>query len=179
MANLNKVILIGRIVADPEQKDITTFSNGGKVTRLRFVVNNRKFNQEKQEWTDDPVWLYLKFYNRGEFGKLADRAATLRKGQQICLEGHLVQEEWPDREKEGQKKPILLIYVDSFQTLDRRDDNGGGFGGEGASMGGNRPRNTSRTPAGTTGGRNNFNGGGEDDGGSFNGGSESGDDIPF
>src|SRR5262245_35371226 len=108
MANLNKVILIGRIVADPESKDITTFNNGGKVTRLRFVVNNRKFDGAKQEWVDDPVWIDLKFFNRGENGKLADRAAALRKMQHIALEGHLVLEEWTD--KEGQKRSKILVY---------------------------------------------------------------------
>lgn len=38
MANLNKVMLIGRLTRDPE---IRTFSNGGKVAKFGFAVNNR------------------------------------------------------------------------------------------------------------------------------------------
>jgi len=183
MANLNKVILIGRIVADPDpSKDIITFQSGGKVTKLRFVVNNRKFDQQKQDWVDDPVWLDLKFFNRGENGKLADRAAALRKPQQICLEGHLVMEEWDDKQS-GQKRQKILVYVDSFQLLDRREDGGGNSGGDEASTGGGRPqRNNSRTPAATgAGGRNGGSYGGGNDSGSFEAGSGGGeaDDIPF
>jgi single-strand DNA-binding protein len=187
MANLNKVILIGRIVADPEAKDIVTFSNGGKMTRLRFVVNNRKFDAAKQDWVDDPVWLDLKFFNRGENGKLADRAAALRKPQQICLEGHLVLEKWTD--KDGQERNKILVYVDSFQLLDRRDDGSGGGGsyGEGASMGGgNRPAqrtNTpSKVPARTGGGNGNggySNGGGGGDEEPFDPSPGTDEDIPF
>jgi single-strand DNA-binding protein len=176
MANLNKVILIGRIVADPTDKDVIPFQNGGKVTKLRFVVNNRKPDPQAQgQWVDDPVWLDLKFFNRGEFGKLADRAAQLRKPQQICLEGHLVMEEWTDQQ--GQKRQKIVVYVDSFQLIDRRDENGGG----GNYGGGQSQRNTSRTPAAVGGGRNGGHMGGSDDGGSFEAGSGGGgdDDIPF
>lgn len=188
MANLNKVILIGRIVADPDpSKDVFKFQSGGKVTRLRFVVNNRKPDPQNQgQWIDDPVWLDLKFFNRGDYGKLADRAEALRKPQQICLEGHLQMEEWDDKTS-GQKRQKIVIIVDSFQVLDRRDGDGGGnYGGDGASMGGSRPRNTntSRTPAATGGGRNGNGGGGYSGGGgggdeSFDSSSENGDDIPF
>lgn len=182
MANLNKVILIGRVVADPDfSKDVVKFQNGGKVTRIRFVVNNRKFNGQTQQWEDEPVWLDLKFFNRGENGKLADRAEQLRKPQQICLEGHLVLEKWTD--KDGQERSKILVYVDSFQLLDRRDDNQGG-----GSYDSSRPaqqRNNGgggRVPArtGGGGGYNNGNAGAsEDDSFGSSGGGGNDDDIPF
>lgn len=182
MANLNKVILIGRVVADPDfGKDVIKFQNGGKVTKIRFVVNNRKFNGQTQQWEDEPVWLDLKFFNRGENGKLADRAEQLRKPQQICLEGHLVLEKWND--KDGQERSKIVVYVDSFQLLDRRDESGGGgYGGDGASMGGGRsiPQrqgSAGRAPARSGGGYSNGNSGYADDGPSDSGGTE--DDIPF
>ena len=43
MANLNKVMLIGRLTRDPE---VRTFSTGGKVARFGFAVNNRRKNQQ-------------------------------------------------------------------------------------------------------------------------------------
>ncbi len=184
MANLNKVILIGRVVADPDlSRDVIKFQNGGKVTRIRFVVNNRKFNGQTQQWEDDPVWLDLKFFNRGENGKLADRAEQLRKPQSIWVEGHLVLEKWTD--KDGQERTKVLVYVDAFQNLDRRDD-GGGFGGDGASMGGSRPAQQQRNNGGgripaRSGGSSYSNGNagtGEDDSFSSGGGGND-DDIPF
>ena len=36
MANVNKVMLIGRLTRDPEMR---TFSNGGKVAKFGFAVN--------------------------------------------------------------------------------------------------------------------------------------------
>ncbi len=41
MANVNKVILVGRLTRDPETR---TFSNGGKVAKFGFAVSNRKKN---------------------------------------------------------------------------------------------------------------------------------------
>jgi single-strand DNA-binding protein len=38
MANLNKVILIGRLTRDVE---VRAFSNGGKVAKFGYAVNNR------------------------------------------------------------------------------------------------------------------------------------------
>src|SRR6516162_5874306 len=71
MANLNKVMLIGRLTRDPECR---TFSTGGKVAKLGFAVNNRKKNAQSGQWEDVPVYLDVEFFNRGDYGKLADQA---------------------------------------------------------------------------------------------------------
>ncbi|HEV3261526.1 MAG TPA: single-stranded DNA-binding protein, partial [Gemmataceae bacterium] len=46
MANLNKVMLIGRLTRDPE---VRTFSNGGKVAKFGFAVNNKRKNPSTGE----------------------------------------------------------------------------------------------------------------------------------
>ena len=69
MANLNKVMLIGRLTRDPE---IKTFSNGGKVANIGFAVNNRRKNQQSGQWEEVPVWVDLKAFNRDSGRKLAD-----------------------------------------------------------------------------------------------------------
>jgi single-strand DNA-binding protein len=127
MANVNKVILIGRLTRDPE---VRTFSNGGKVAAFGFAVNNRKKNQASGEWEDDPVFLDVKAFNRGEQGRqLATQAeGSLRKGQQIFIEGHLVMEQWEDKQS-GQKRSKLVVVVDNFQYLEPRQDGGGSGGG--------------------------------------------------
>jgi single-strand DNA-binding protein len=120
MANLNKVMLIGRLTRDPE---VRTFSNGGKVAKCGFAVNNRKKDQQSGQWVDDPVFLDLEVFNRGETGKQADRVEeTLRKGHQVFIEGHLRMDNWTD--KEGQKRSKLVIVVDNFQYLEPRADGG-------------------------------------------------------
>lgn len=117
MANLNKVTLIGRLTRDPEVK---TFSNGGKVANIGFAVNNRKKNAQSGQWEDVPVWLDLKAFNRETGRKLADQIETVKKGQQIYVEGHLVLEEWTGKD-DGAKKSKLVIYVDDFQYLEKRE----------------------------------------------------------
>jgi len=138
MANLNKVMLIGRLTRDPETR---MFSNGGKVTKFGFAVNNRKKNSQTGQWEDEPVFIDCEAFNRGENGTLADRVEqTLRKGQQIFIEGHLKLDQWDDKTS-GQKRSALRVVVDNFQYLERREDGQGGGGGY------QRPMSTPRRPA--------------------------------
>ncbi len=119
MGNLNKVMLIGRLTRDPEIKE---FSNGGKVANIGFAVNNSRKNQQTGQWEDVPVWVELKAFNRETGRKTADIAAKyLRKGQQIYVEGHLVLEEWAGKE-DGKKQTKMVVYVDDFQFLDKREE---------------------------------------------------------
>jgi single-strand DNA-binding protein len=126
MANLNKVMLIGRLTRDPE---VRTFSNGGKVAHFGFAVNNRRKNATTGQWEDEPVFLDIEAFNRGETGRQADLVEqSLRKGQQIFIEGRLKLDQWTAQD--GQKRSKIKIVVDNFQFLEPR--------GEGAS-GGMRP----------------------------------------
>ena len=121
MANLNKVMLIGRLTRDPE---IKTFGNGGKVANIGFAVNNRRKNKETGQWEDAPVWVDLKAFNRETGRKLADLIEqSLRKGQQVYIEGHLVLEEWAGKE-DGKKQSKMVVYVDDMQFLDKREGGG-------------------------------------------------------
>src|SRR6478736_5188495 len=85
MANVNKLILIGRLTRDPETR---TFANGGKVAKFGFAVTNRKKNSQTGQWEDVPMFIDCEAYNRGEFGKQADLVEQyLAKGRQVYLEG--------------------------------------------------------------------------------------------
>lgn len=118
MANLNKVMLIGRLTRDPE---IKAFSNGGKVANIGFAVNNRRKSPETGQWEDVPVWVELKAFNRESGRKLADLAEQhLRKGQQAYIEGHLVLEEWTGKE-DGKKQSKMRVVVDEIQFLEKRE----------------------------------------------------------
>src|SRR5713101_7488373 len=120
MANLNKVMLIGRLTRDPEMR---TFSNGGKVAKFGFAVNNRKKNPATGQWEDDPVFLDVDAFNRGDFGKTADLIEQyLRKGHQAFIEGHLQLDQWTAQD--GQKRSKLKVVVDNVQFLEPRSDGG-------------------------------------------------------
>jgi single-strand DNA-binding protein len=123
MANLNKVMLIGRLTRDPE---VRTFSGGsGKVASFGFAVNNRRKNQSTGQWDEEPVFIDMSVFNRGEMGRQADLAEQyLRKGHQVFIEGHLKLDQWTS--PEGQKRSKLTVIVDNFQFLEPRSESAAG-----------------------------------------------------
>jgi len=124
MANLNKVMLIGRLTRDPE---VRVFSNGGKVAKIGFAVNNRKKNQATGQWEDDPVFLDVDAFNT-EYRKLADLVEQyLKKGHQAYIEGNLVLDQWTD--KDGQKRQKIKVRLNDLQFLEPRSSDGMGDGG--------------------------------------------------
>lgn len=167
MANLNKVILIGRLTRDPE---VRTFSNGGKVAKFGFAVTNRKRNTQTNQWEDEPMFIDCEAYNRGEYGTLANQIEErCRKGSQICIEARLHLDQWDDKAGGGKRTKHKLV-IESLQLLDRRED-GSPMGG--GSTGGAKSYNRnsdSGPPAGRSGGG--FSDDSHDDGGSE-------ENIPF
>src|SRR5207253_9987744 len=148
MANLNKVMLIGRLTRDPE---VRTFANGGKVAHFGFAVNTRRKNTSTGQWEDDTVFLDVDAFNRGETGKTADLVEQyLRKGHQAFIEGHLKLDQWTAQD--GQKRSKIKIVLDNVQFLEPRTDGGSG------PRGGAAPRRSTSAPSGTPMG---------DEGGSF------------
>jgi single-strand DNA-binding protein len=138
MANLNKVMLIGRLTRDPE---VRMFANGGKVAKFGYAVNNKRKNPQTSQWEDEPVFLDVEAFNRGETGKQADLVEQyLRKGSQVFIEGHLQLDQW--KAQDGTNRSKLKIVVDNFQFLEPRQDGGGGGGG----MSGGAPRSGGAPP---------------------------------
>lgn len=139
MANLNKIMLIGRLTRDPE---LRSFSTGGRVAKFGFAVNNRKKNAQTGEWEDDPVFLDCEAFNRGEFGKLADLVERfLHKGSQAYIEGHMQLDRWDDKAT-GEKRSKLKVVVDAVQFLDPKPA-GDGAPGRAAAP----PRSTTPAPS--------------------------------
>ena len=147
MANLNKVLLIGRLTRDPE---IRSFSNGGKVAAFGFAVNNFKKDPSTGQRIDEPCFLDLKAFNRGEAAgpgrKLADLVEQyLKKGHQCYFEGHLVMETWEDKNGGG-KRSKLVVVVDDLQFLEPRSDGGEGMPRSSRPMASAAPRQMSTAP---------------------------------
>jgi single-strand DNA-binding protein len=126
MANLNKVLLIGRLTRDPE---MVAFANGGRLAKFGFAVNNRKMNQSTGQWEDEPVFLDVEAHNRETGRKLADLVEQyLKKGHQVYLECHLKLDSWNDKTT-GDKRTKLKLVLNDMQFLEPRSDGGNAEGG--------------------------------------------------
>ena len=107
MSGVNKVIIIGRLGADPELKTITS---GQEVARLSVATSEswkdkQGEKQEKTEWHRIVVW-----------GKLAELCGKyLAKGRQVYVEGRLQTRSWEDQQ--GQKKYATEIVAMNVQFL--------------------------------------------------------------
>lgn len=106
MSGVNKVIIIGRLGADPEMKAV---GQGNTVTRLSVATSDNWTDkngqkQEKTEWHRITVW-----------GKLAEICGKyLAKGRQVYVEGKLQTRSWEDN---GQKKYATEIVASTVQFL--------------------------------------------------------------
>lgn len=113
MANVNIVILIGRLSRDVEYK---TFANGGAVSEFGFCVNKRVKNTHSGQWEDKAIFIECKVFNRGE-SKMADNFAEwFKKGDQVSLEASLDMDQWQDKQTGANRSKHYLI-VDRFQSL--------------------------------------------------------------
>jgi single-strand DNA-binding protein len=116
MANLNKVMLIGRLTRDPE---VRSFATGGKVAAFGFAVNNKRKNSQSGQWEDEPVFIDMEAFNRQTGRQLADVVEQyFRKGQQYFIEGHLKFDQWTS--KDNEKRSKLKVVVDNFEFLEPR-----------------------------------------------------------
>jgi len=115
MANLNKVMLIGRLTRDPEARYTPS---GTAVTEFGFAVNRYyTVNGERREDT-----CFLEITAWGRLGELSRN--YLRKGRQAYIEGHLTYSEW--QTQEGQKRSKIRVVADNIQFLDSGDRNASG-----------------------------------------------------
>jgi single-strand DNA-binding protein len=121
MANLNKVMLIGNVVADLE---LRYTPKGTAVTDLRLAVN-RQWSNEQGNRQEETTFLDVTLWSRQ--AELA--AQYLSKGRPVFIEGRLQMETWEDKTS-GQKRSRLKIVGENMQFL------GGGGGGAGGGGGG-------------------------------------------
>jgi single-strand DNA-binding protein len=145
MANLNKVMLIGRLTRDPEAR---TIPSGNKVVAFGFAVNNRRKNPQSGQWEEEPVFIDCEAWNSGREGgrQLADLIEQyLKKGHQTYVEGHLRLDQWTDK-NDGSKRSRLKLVVDNVQFLEPRQDGMNSEGG-GRSMRSSSPSAAPRRSA--------------------------------
>lgn len=82
MSDLNRVILTGRLTADP---DLRYTQSGRALVRFDMAVNRRWVNPETGQTEEEVTFVPVVVW-----GKLAETcAAWLRKGRQVAVEGRL------------------------------------------------------------------------------------------
>ena len=116
--SVNKVILVGRLGADPELK---TLSSGQSVANFNIATSENWVDrdgqkQERTEWHRIVVW-----------GKLAEICRQhLAKGRQVFVEGKLQTRSWEDQQ--GQKRYTTEITATTVQFLGAPSERGMGAG---------------------------------------------------
>lgn len=114
MANLNKVLLIGRLTRDPETRNLPS---GAAVVTFGLAVNRTYTRRESNEKVEETCFVDIEAWGRqGE-----TIARYMKKGRQILIEGRLRFDSW---EKDGQKRSRLTVVVENFQFLDGGSDSG-------------------------------------------------------
>jgi single-strand DNA-binding protein len=97
-SSVNRVILVGRLVANPELRET---SNGIHVTTVRVATNDR----EQAEFHDVVLWR-----------QHADFAVTyLTKGRQVYIEGRLQGRTW--EAADGTQRRTVEVVADNFRVL--------------------------------------------------------------
>jgi single-strand DNA-binding protein len=115
MAELNKVMLIGRLTKDPE---LRYTPGGAAVAQLRMAVNHTY--RTKEEKKEEVLYIDVSIFGRG-----AETAKQyLAKGRELFIEGRLQQNDWED--KNGQKRTTYRVIADRFQFLGGGTGRGGG-----------------------------------------------------
>lgn len=109
--NFNKVILGGRLTADPELK---TTPSGVSVTSFSIAVN-RRYTKEGEESKAD-------FFNVTAWRGTAEFVTRFfRKGSTICVAGGLQNRSWTD--DQGQKHYATEIVADEIYFVDSKSGN--------------------------------------------------------
>ncbi len=115
MGNLNKVMLIGRLGADPE---VRYTQNNTAVATLSLATSDR-YKDSNGEWQETTEW-----HRVVAWGRLAEICQQYtNKGSQIYVEGSLQTRSWEDRE--GQKRYTTEIKAQSIQLLDSKESGQG------------------------------------------------------
>jgi len=124
--NFNKVILGGRLTADPELRQNPS---GIAVTSFSIAVNRRYSKNASEQQTD--------FFNVVAWRQNAEFISRyFRKGSSICIVGTIQNRSWTD--PQGQKRYATDIVVDEAHFVDSK--------GEGPAMGGGYTPDSYQTP---------------------------------
>ena len=107
--SLNKVLLIGRLGADPEIKQMV---NGKSVARLSLATSNTWKDKNTGEKKEKTEWHRVVIFNEGLVNVVQQ---YVKKGAQVYIEGQLTTRKWKD-EKAGIDKYSTEVVLQGFNS---------------------------------------------------------------
>ena len=107
--SLNKVLLIGRLGADPEIKQMV---NGKSVARLSLATSQSWKDKNSGEKKEKTEWHRVVVFNEGLVNVVQQ---YLKKGAQVYVEGQLTTRKWRD-EQNGQDKYSTEIVIQGYNS---------------------------------------------------------------
>ena len=107
--SLNKVLLIGRLGADPEIKQMV---NGKSVARLSLATSQSWKDKNTGEKKEKTEWHRIVVFNEGLVNVVQQ---YLKKGAQVYIEGQLSTRKWKD-EQTGQDKYSTEIVIQGYNS---------------------------------------------------------------
>ena len=112
--NLNKVVLAGRLTAEPELKQTNT---GIPVVSVNIAVNRRRARTADQNEQQTDFITIVAWRQTAEF-----ISKYFRKGSAICVTGSIQTRTWTDQQ--GQKRYSTEVVVDDAMFVDSRNEGG-------------------------------------------------------
>lgn len=107
---LNKVMIIGRLGADPEMR----YTESGNAVTTFNVATSRKFTKDSER-VEETEWFSVVAWNR-----LAETCAQhLTKGRQIYVEGRMQTRSW---DKDGQTRYRTELIAHEVKFLGRESE---------------------------------------------------------
>ena len=107
--SLNKVLLIGRLGADPEVKQMV---NGKSVARLSLATSQSWKDKNTGEKKEKTEWHRIVVFNEGLVNVVQQ---YLKKGAQIYVEGQISTRKWKD-EASGQDKYSTEVIIQGYNS---------------------------------------------------------------
>ena len=107
--SLNKVLLIGRLGADPEIKQMV---NGKSVARLSLATSQSWKDKSSGERKEKTEWHRIVIFNEGLVSIVQQ---YLKKGANIYVEGALTTRKWKD-ESSGQDKFSTEVVLQGYNS---------------------------------------------------------------
>jgi len=147
--SVNKVILVGKLGADPE---IRRTQDGRPIVNLRLATSESWRDKTTGERRERTEWHRVVIFNEA-LAKVAEQ--YLKKGSKIYVEGQLQTRKWQDQQ--GQDRYSTEVVLQGFSSqltmLDRVGGGGGSAGGDfgsddsGSNFGSSGSRSPARQPA--------------------------------
>lgn len=110
MPSINKVILSGNLVRDP---DTRILENGTHLAKMS-IANNQRYRDKSGEWQEKTCYVNVIAWRR-----TAELVSEFcRKGSPVLVEGELVFNSWEDRD--GNKRNQLEVNARRIQFLERK-----------------------------------------------------------